>query len=177
MAREASLPPKSQMDKLVKLVKSDPDGSERFYSESTGIPMNMIGRALYVAEVTADPSLKISPTPAAVTKAVNAGGLRWPRIATYAGISVGQAKQLYETHTGKTAPSNITSRGRQFENGASATPAKRGPGRPRGTKAAETAKGTSGRRGRAAAKTTEKPKEPTNGRRGRRGTRASANPK
>ena len=136
----------------------------------------MIGREMYRAELAITPGLKIAATPAGIKRAVESGNYRWARLAGYAGVTVGEARKLYETATGRKAPSNITSRGRQFDGvtakaaGASgrraATPAKKPAARGKATTA-----GTSGRRGAKAA-----PPAPA-GRRGRRGTRASADPK
>lgn len=167
-----------QFKALVAEVKKNPGNSERHYAEVTGIPMGQIGKALYQAEVEADPKLKIAATPKAVTDAVNRGTLRWPRIAAYAGITVGQAKKLYEEHTGKTAPSNVTSRGRKFDDNGSA-PAKSQSG---GSGRAQGKSGTSGRRtgvqvvasGRRGANKSQTAASSNKPAAGRRGTRASA---
>jgi hypothetical protein len=166
----------SQMTKLVAEVKKNPGESERYYSEKCGIDMALIGRSLWAAEVQADPSLKIAATPASVAKAADKGTLRWPRIAAYAGISVGQSKALYEQHTGKAAPSNLTSRGRQFDG---VTPQKRTGSSGRRGAAAAKPSGTSGRRGAAKPTTAKRgAAKPAAGKpAGRRGTRAGADPK
>jgi hypothetical protein len=115
---------KSNFAKLVAEVRTRPHESERHYSEVSGIPMTRIGRVLYKAEVQADPTLKISPTPAAIVEAVERGTLRWPRIAAYAGITVAKAKALYEEETGTPAPSNVTPRGRPYGGRGSSTAAR-----------------------------------------------------
>jgi hypothetical protein len=165
-----------QYNKLVEIVKKNPGNSERWYSEQSGIPMNAIGKTLFEAEVEADPSLAINATPAGVTAAVKKGNLRWPRIAAYAGVSVGAAKKLYEQHTGEKAPSNITARGRQFNGTGGGKPAS---GKKDGVQV--TQRGTSGRRqaaaqpaasGRGRGRQAAQTAAPAG--RGRRGTRAGA---
>lgn len=172
----AEFEPHKKFAALVALVKKEPGNSERFYSDKVGIPMNEIGKQLYHAEVSADPKLKIPATAAAVTKAAKSGNLRWPRIAAYAGISVGQAKKLYEESTGEAAPSNLTNRGRRFDGVAPAASSgasgrRGGAASGRKTKTAPASRGTSGRRG---AKTKTAPAK--RGQAGRRGTRGAANP-
>ena len=49
-----------------------------------------------------DPSLAFKPTPAAVVKARD-GGLRWIRIATFGGITVERARELYAQGAGRPA--------------------------------------------------------------------------
>lgn len=129
---------------LVAEVKKSPGNSERYYSDKCKIPMNEIGKQLYHAEVEADPKLKIAATGASIARAAKAGNLRWPRIAAYAGITLGQAKKLYEEHTGEVAPSNLTNRGRRFDGTAPA--AKSGASGRRTTAKKEKDAGTSGRR-------------------------------
>lgn len=145
---------------LAALVKKNPGKSESFYSKESGIPMNLIGRALWEAEVVADPSLAIKPTAAAVARARDKDNLRWGRIAARAGITEAQVKALYMEAGGDPAHS-YTGRGRNFN----AT----GNGGEKTAKAAKTtakASGTSGRRAtRSTAKTTTAP-------RGRARTRA-----
>jgi len=171
MAREARAVPTAQFNKLVALIKKNGGESERWYSEQTGIEMSMIGRAMWQAELTADPSLKIAATPAAIYKAASSGNFRWPRIAVYAGVSVGQAKALYEQAGHGSAPSNLTARGRQFD-GVTTVKKTGGSGR-RGAAAKAQPSGTSGRRGAAKTEPTKRGGRPA----GRRGTRAGANPK
>jgi hypothetical protein len=155
---------------LVTEVKKNPGNSERHYSEVSGIPMGQIGKALYKAEVEANPSLKIAPTGKAIVAAVKKGTLRWPRIAAYAGISVGEARKLYEAEAGHAAPSNVTGRGRPHDGTARST--SRGGSK---TKTSGTSKkaGTSGRRSSKTKSASSGSKTKTVGR-GRRGTRASA---
>lgn len=173
MAREGRSATKQQKDKLVAVLKKSPGESERFYAEAAQIDMGIIGKTLYECEVLADPSLAIKPTPASVTAAAKRGDLRWPRIAAYAGVTVGQAKALYKQHTGQEAPSNLTSRGRRYDGTAPATKAgssgRRGaPAKPAGKPA-----GQSGRRGAAGKPAAAAAGKPA----GRRGTRAGADPK
>jgi len=177
MAREGREATKAQFDKLVALVRKSPGNSERWFSEQSGIDMGIIGKSLWRAEVIADPSLKIAATPKAIYNAAQKGNLRWPRIAAYAGITVGEARRLYEQAGNGAAPSNLTARGRQFD-GVTTVKKTGGSGR-RGAAAAKAQpSGTSGRRG-AAKQQPAKATASTTGRRaaGRRGTRASASPK
>ena len=171
-----------QYDALVRELKKNPGNSERHYAEATGIPQGQIGSVLYDAELEADPSLKRAATAKAVVKA-RADGLRWPRIAAYADISVSKAKQLYEEGSGESASDSYAGRGRNFTNG-------------NGTSSTTKSTGASGRRQTAKTKTATKEQTGTSGRRrgrppgstnkpapagrrpaGRRGTRASANPR
>lgn len=156
---------KGDVTKLARIVKQHPGESERFYSEKSGIAMSQILRHLVLAEIEADPSLKIKATGPNIEKARNQG-VRWPRIAARTGLSVTEAQKMYETHTGK--PAN---EGRVTKSASG----KAASGR-RGA-AASTKQATSGRRGAAAKAAT------TSGRRGaaagkpaagRRGTRAAA---
>jgi len=177
MAREGREATKAQFDKLVALVRKSPGNSERWFSEQSGIDMGIIGKSLWRAEVIADPSLKIAATPKAIYNAAQKGNLRWPRIAAYAGITVGEVRRLYQQASNGAAPSNLTARGRQFE-GVTTVKKTGGSGR-RGAAAAKAQpSGTSGRRG-AAKQQPAKATASTTGRRaaGRRGTRASASPK
>lgn len=160
-----------QYKALVAELKKNPGNSERYYSEKCGIVQSQIGSVLYKAEVEANPKLKIPATGASVEKARNSG-LRWPRIAAYAGISVAKAKELFEEHSGTPASSSWTGRGRRFDGeGKKAQTGKSGR---RGAAAAkdEGKKGTSGRRGAAGGG-----KRGAAPARGRRGTRAGASPK
>lgn len=179
MPRTSSVTP-GQVNKLIASLKKNPGQSERFYVEATGIPPGSLGSVLFKAEVEADPTLAIKPTPAGITAAVNKGDLRWPRIAAYAGISIAQAKALYRQHTGKEAPSSMTVRGRKSTDGATAkkaAPGKKAAPAKKAEKAAKPA-GTSGRRQAAGKKAETKPaSDPKAGPRGRRGTRASVDPK
>lgn len=156
-----------QYKALVAELKKRPGNSERFYAEATGIPLGNIGVVLYRAELEANPSLKLSATANAVTDARDKKGLRWPRIAAYAGISVAKAKELYKGDPAK----SWTGRGRRFDGeGKKATTGQSGR---RGAAAGKKNTGTSGRRGKAATAAA-----PAGGRgRGRRGTRAGADPK
>src|SRR6516165_707554 len=136
---------KTAFNKLVKEVAKDlksADGqatgkvvrSERDLSEASGVPMNQIGKGIYLAEITDGP------------KGDGVDGHRWPRIAVRAGISVGAAQKLYQDATGRTAQdAPYGGRGRRM-NGNGAAPAPR----TRGTKSAKaapaTSRGTSGRR-------------------------------
>lgn len=167
-----------QYNTLLAEVKKNSGQSERHYAEKSGIPQSKLLPLLIKAELEANPSLKISATAASVSKA-RESGLRWPRIAGYAGISVAKAKELYEEKNGSgSAGTSYTGRGRNFANGGSngATRSTRGTsGRRTATKTAST--GTSGRRGRGAA--TKTASAPASRKPGRRGTRAAAaaNPK
>lgn len=156
--------------KLANLVKKEPGNSERYYAEKSGIPMGQILRYLVRAELEADPSLKIPATAAAITKARDTDGLRWPRIAFRAGISESAAQELYEQKNGNgSATKSYTGRGRKHD-GSAMTATSGSSGRRSGAKAKTATKtGTSGRRGAASAKKTAAPAG-----RGRRGTRSSA---
>ena len=158
-----------QYKALVAELKKNPGNSERHYAEATGIAQSQIGSVLYKAELAANPKLKIPATGASVVKARNTG-LRWPRIAAYAGISVAKAKELYEEQSGESAAKSWTGRGRRFD--GEGKPKKTGQSGRRGSASGN--KGTSGRRGAAGkGKGTPAPR----GARGRRGTRAGADPK
>lgn len=163
------------VDKLATEVKRAPGNSERYYSEKCGVPMNQILRHLVLAELKANPSLKIAATGPAVVKARNAG-LRWPRIAAYAGITEGRAKQLYEEQTGGSARDSYTGRGRNW----SGTAPTGGTGGKRGAKKTgvqHVARGTSGRRGAAAGKAQPQKRGAAAKRGTRAAARAAANPK
>jgi|SRR5215831_11612443 len=174
MPREGRQATKAQFDKLVAELKKNPGNSERYYAEKCGIDMGIIGKSLWAAEVVANPSLKINASAKAIYAAAQKGNLRWPRIAAYAGITVGEAKRLYEQAGNGAAPSNLTSRGRQFD-GVTTVKKTGGSGRRGAASAKKQTTGTSGRRGRGAAKKTTA--APAGRKAGRRGTRASANPK
>jgi hypothetical protein len=161
-----------KMTSLVNLLKKEGVGtlSETQVVEHTGIERSQVLRYLCVAEVTADPSLKIKPTGPAIAKAKD-GGLRWPRVAARAGISESKAKELYQESTGKDPATAYSGRGRKFDGSGSAASGRRGAGRS-GSKTKAAPAATSGRRGRGAAGAAKKTAAaPT---RGRRGTRASA---
>jgi hypothetical protein len=151
--------------KLAGIVKKEPGNSERFYSEKSGIPMGQILRYLVLAELQADPSLKIPATGNAIVKA-REEGLRWPRIAGRAGISETEAKRLYEEKSGKSAGDSYSGRGRKT-NGMTASAGTSGRRGATATKKSTAKTGTSGRRGGA-----KKTAAPVG--RGRRGTRSSA---
>lgn len=160
------------VDKLAVEVKRAPGNSERYYSEKCSVPMSQILRHLVLAELKANPSLKIPATGAAVKKARD-NGLRWPRIAAYAGISEGKAKALYEEHTGTSARESYTGRGRNW----SGTTPNGNTGGKRGAKSGvKVTTGTSGRRG-AAAKAQTATRGAATKRGAKRGTRAGASPK
>lgn len=138
------------LKKLAGIIKKNPGKSEKFYSEESGIPMNLIGKAIYQAELIADPSLAIKPTATAVVKARDKDKLRWPRIAARAGVSEAVVKALYQEGTGVDPGASYIGRGRNF----ATSPAAGGTGR--GKAAAKKAQptkatGTSGRRGKAVA--------------------------
>jgi hypothetical protein len=143
--------------------------SERELSEASGVPMSQIGKGIYLAEVEADPSLKIPATGKAIVKAKH-DGMRWPRIAVRTGLSVGKVQALYEDATGNSAAeAPYSGRGRKVNGENGSAP------RTRGTKtksAPATSRGTSGRR-RSSAKATPAPATRGATRR-TRGTRASA---
>jgi hypothetical protein len=166
------------VSKLAKIVKANPGNSEKFYSDKSGIAMGQILRHLVLAELEADPSLKMPATGPAIKKAREAG-VRWPRIAARTGLSESAAKELFESHTGLSARDSYTGRGRNFSGTAASPKAAKS-----GVKV-QAGRGTSGRRGAAAAKTGTA----SSGRRGavaggrsgakasgpiKRGTRASA---
>lgn len=171
MAQEVTA---AQRKALVALIKKSPGNSERFYAEGTGIPQGSLGSVMYHCEVEADPTLKIPATAKSIVAAAKKGTLRWPRIAAYAGVSVGAAKKFYEEGTGEPAPSNLTQRGRKTFSGSGVNPVASGS-KARGARgAAGPAPGTSGRRGAAAAKKDDKPKAGATAGSGRRGAAAAA---
>lgn len=157
-----------QYQKLVSELKKNPGNSERHYAEASGIPQGQIASVLYKAELEADPKLKVPATAAGVVKAKKAG-LRWPRVAAYASISVAQAKKLFAEGGGKEEDA-YNGRGRKTFAGGSAAPRGASGRRSSGAKTKTVSSGTSGRRG-AATKTASATSAPA---RGRRGTRASA---
>jgi hypothetical protein len=67
-------------------------------------------------ELKRDPSLALAlePTPAAIVQARDERGLRWERVAVYAGIKVGEARRLYTEGSGKPWQTSHTGRGRNF---------------------------------------------------------------
>jgi hypothetical protein len=79
-------------------------------AEGKTVTLMACAQAVYRAEVTLDPELRIEPTPEAVRDARNRHELRRDRIAVRAGISVGKAKALYEQSGGDLADS-YTGRG------------------------------------------------------------------
>jgi hypothetical protein len=150
--------------------------SERELSEASGVPMNQIGKGIYLAELDADPSLAIkgrddkSLAKAIATAKDGEDKMRWPRIAVRAGISVGKVQALYEMATGKSAAeAEYSGRGRKLNGNGSAP-------RTRGTKSAKTASATSrGTSGRRASRSSDKAASaPKRGNARTRGTRASA---
>jgi hypothetical protein len=143
--------------------------SERELSEASGVPMSQIGKGIYLAEMDADPSLKIAANGKAIAKARDGENMRWPRIAVRVGISASKVQALYEEATGKSAADSYTGRGRKV-NGNGSAPVKRGT---RGTKtksAPAASRGTSGRRATRSSGNTKA----TPATRRTRGTRASA---
>lgn len=158
-----------KVDKLAEIVKKNPGNSETFYVEKSGIPRNQILRYLVLAELKADPSLKIPATGKAIAKA-REQGVRWPRIAARAGVSEAKAKELFQAETGKDPRESYTGRGRNWAGTPAASGATSGRrGSTKKTTASST--GTSGRRG--AAKKTAAASTAGRGA-GRRGTRSSA---
>jgi hypothetical protein len=157
--------------KLAGIVKKEPGNSERFYSEKSGIPMGQILRYLVLAEIEADPKLKIPATGAAIKKA-RESGLRWPRIAARAGVSEAKAKSLFEEHTGQNARDSYTGRGRNWSGTASSNGNKSSSSGRRGATGAKPA--ASGRRSGAAARGSKPAPASRTATRGTRGTRASA---
>lgn len=166
-----------QVTKLAGIVKKNPGNSERWYSEQSGIAMGQILRYLVLAELEADPSLKIPATGPAIVKARDVEGLRWPRIAARAGISVSKAKELYEDKSGNSASASYSGRGRKtFETSGSTAGTSGRRGSSTKTKAKSTSKtGTSGRRGAKSKTATKATSAASRGT--RRGTRSSASPK
>lgn len=120
--------------------------SETKFAEALGIPAAKKGAVLWALEPQAFPELKIKGTPANIVKARN-NGLRWERIAARTGMSVAQVQKAFEEHTGESAASSYTGRGRNYTGQASAKPEKKAAS---GRKPAATEKaGTSGRRAAA----------------------------
>lgn len=165
-----------KMDALVKQLKKDANQSTTFYASEVGIPQSEILRYLLVAELTADPSLKIPATPAGILKAKKSG-LRWPRVAARAGVSVSKAKELF-VQAGGTEEDEYTGRGRKsFGAGATATSGSSAGATRRGGAASKSAsKKTTATSGRRSSKSTSKTTAaPATRRPGRRTTRAAAN--
>jgi hypothetical protein len=129
-------------DKVIKLLKSNPDQSMQFYANKLGVPLGAVGAYVYRLEPVANPKLKIPATEASVTKARDSEGLRWERIAARTGKSVAEAKRLYKGDPNK----SYTGRGRDFS-GTARKATSSGAGT-KGRQAA-TGKGTSGRRAAA----------------------------
>lgn len=150
-----------KVDKLAEIVKKNPGNSETFYVEKSGIARNQILRYLVLAELKADPSLKIPATGKSIAKA-RAEGVRWPRIAARAGVSEAKAKELFTAETGTDPRESYTGRGRNFSGTPSAA-------KPKGT-------GTSGRRGAAGKPATPAKPKGTSGRRGAAGKPATSKP-
>lgn len=154
---------------LKKLSGNDPEASvsETKVAAEAGVPMGMVGKLIWASEPVVWPQLKVANTDAAVANARDKQGLRWERIAARAGITVSQAKEMYQRKTGNDPNKTYTGRGRRFDGSSSATkPA--GSGGKRG--AATNGKGTSGRRA-AASKDKAAPAAGT-GKRGGARTRA-----
>src|SRR5438105_11044609 len=166
----------AQFNKLVAEVKKNPGNSERHYANVSGIAMGQIGKALYAAEVVADPSLKIPATGKAIVAARNKG-VRWPRIAARTGLGVAKVKEMYEAESGSSAAESWTGRGRRFDGGGSNTSGSKKSSTSRG---ASKKTGTSGRRGASktasASRGSTKKTQSARDTRGTRGTRASATP-
>lgn len=122
--------------------------SETKFAEALNIPASKKGAVLWALEPQAFPELKIKGTPANIVKARNSG-LRWERIAARTGMSVAQVQKAFEEHTGESASTSYTGRGRNYTGQASSRPEKKAAS---GRKpAAKTEKaGTSGRRAAAA---------------------------
>ena len=170
--------------KLVTEVKKDlksGDGqvsrSEQAFADLTGIPWGQIGKAIYLAEVEADPSLKIPATGNAVAKA-RSQGMRWARIAARCGLSPAKVKALYEDSTGESPDASYTGRGRRFNgssSSASGSTSKASSKSKTASKASSKSRGVSGRRSSAKTKSAAKAAPAASrGTRGTRGTRASA---
>jgi AraC-like DNA-binding protein len=122
-------------ERLIKLLKSDPDQPESFYSDKVGIDRNKVGPAIWFNEPLADPSLKFKGTPTNIVKA-REQGLRWERIAARTGMSVSEVQKAFEEKTGKEYKTSYTGRGRNFN----------GPGAKKAASKKATSKATSGRR-------------------------------
>ena len=73
--------------------------------------LKQLWRTWSEAELAADPQLAIKPTPKAVAEA-RANGLRWSRIAVYAGINVAEAQSLAAKVDD--LATNYTGRGRRY---------------------------------------------------------------
>jgi hypothetical protein len=159
--------------KLAGIVKKEPGNSERFYAEKANIPMGQILRYLVLAEIEADPKLKIPATGPSIKKA-RESGLRWPRIAARAGVSEAKAKALFEEHTGQNARDSYTGRGRNWA-GTTATSGTSGRRTSAATKTAS--RGTSGRRSSGATKPASRKATTARGTRGTRASAKAADPK
>jgi hypothetical protein len=157
------------LDKLVSFVKKQGAGnySETEAVNATGIERSSILRYLIKAEITAFPNLKVPATAAGVLKAKKSG-LRWPRVAGYAGISEAKAKELF-AEAGGSAEDAYTGRGRKVDGVSGST-------RGTSTRSSGGSKKTSASSGRRAnAKAASKKTSTSPGRRpGRRTSRASA---
>lgn len=156
-----------KLTKLVGFVKRNGFGSysETAACEASGIERSQILRYLIAAELQAFPNLKVPATPAGVLKAKKSG-LRWPRVAGFAGISEAKAKELFAEAGGKPEDA-YNGRGRPSGTGVKVSTGRRSASK------TKTSTATSGRRG--AAKRSSAKSAPAG--RGKRGTRASASPK
>lgn len=162
-----------KFDKLVTFVKKEGVGnySETAACNATGIERSQILRYLVKAELAADPKLKVPATATGILKAKKSG-LRWPRVAAYAGISESEAKKLF-AEAGGSAEDAYSGRGRP----TGSVGVKHTSGR-RGAKTKSAPAATSGRRGASKRSSKAEAAPATRGStRGRRGTRASADPK
>jgi hypothetical protein len=143
MARVAKGADPTLVQKAVPLVKKlgDAKDSAKFdeLQAKLKVARPMAAQILYAAEAVIDPTLKFKLTAANIEKARNRG-LRWERIAAYTGSTVTNVKAVYEDGGGDISTSYVGKGkrpdGLPAENGAStkASTAKRGPGRPKGSK-------------------------------------------
>jgi hypothetical protein len=136
----------------VKIVKPlrDAKDSAKFDALQSALKVArpMAARYLYVAEAVIDPALKFKLTAANINKARDRG-LRWERIAAYTGSTVPEVQAMFvenggdmsKSYTGRgKRPDGVPADGKPArkptakETKAAAAAAKRGPGRPKGSK-------------------------------------------
>lgn len=135
-------------DRLVKWVKSNPEGSQKAAADAQGIGIGELSMMNFCrAKVDAGVVTK-APGTAPSVKKLRDNGDRWELIAARVGKGVSEVKNLYEEAGGD--PTGYVGKGRNF----GATPsgkqqAKGKPGRPKGGKNQPTAVVRNRRRGAA----------------------------
>jgi hypothetical protein len=151
-------------DKLVELLKKNPEEPESFYADKLGVSRTIIGPAIWACEPIANPKLKFAANKANIVKA-RKDGIRWERIAARTGESVAEVKRI----GGAEAAKIYTGRGRPVGDGATSGGSKTSGGRAGG----RAGRGTSGRRA-AASGNSGSGKKPAGRRNRTRADRAAA---